>query len=248
MTGRPEIIPLELGTFRFPEPELAHRQGVVMGYAVRHRGGIFLFDTGLGFGNAGARRALSPGRQARSRDALAEVGVDLRGRRPPSRTATCMPITPARTRRSRTCRSTSRPTEWEIAHTTDHTILEWIDFAGRTLRPARPATTNRSTASADRDHARPYARPPVAGRRHGPRVRSSSPARPSTRSRSGWASPTPLEGRSSAPDRDAYDRSIERLHAPRAGARPLRPRPAVLESGLGLTSGSRIRGILPEPC
>ena len=51
MTRRPEVTPLELGTFRFPEPELAHRQGVVMGYAIRHRGGIFLFDTGLGFGN-----------------------------------------------------------------------------------------------------------------------------------------------------------------------------------------------------
>ena len=51
MNKRPEVMALELGTFRFPEPELAHRQGVVMGYAIRHRGGIFLFDTGLGFGN-----------------------------------------------------------------------------------------------------------------------------------------------------------------------------------------------------
>ena len=28
-----------------------------------------------------------------------------------------------------------QPAEWEIAHTTEHTILDWIDFPGATYRP-----------------------------------------------------------------------------------------------------------------
>jgi hypothetical protein len=72
----PEITQLELGTFRFPDPELADRTGVVMGYAIRHRGGVFLFDTGFGFGNAELDEVYQP-IPKRIGDALAEVGIAI---------------------------------------------------------------------------------------------------------------------------------------------------------------------------
>ena len=50
MTGI-EILPMELATFRFPDPDLGGRQGVVMGYAVRHTAGVLVFETGFGFGS-----------------------------------------------------------------------------------------------------------------------------------------------------------------------------------------------------
>src|SRR5262245_30569382 len=69
-----EILPMELATFRFPDPELAGREGVVMGYAVRHRAGVLLFDTGFGFGDPDLDDAYHP-RPRRIHQALAEVGV-----------------------------------------------------------------------------------------------------------------------------------------------------------------------------
>src|SRR4029450_6704005 len=73
---RPGITQLELGTFRFPDPELADRTGVIMGYAIRHRGGIFLFDTGFGIGNAELDEVYRPNPK-RIADALAEAGIAI---------------------------------------------------------------------------------------------------------------------------------------------------------------------------
>ena len=48
----PEVVPLFLGEFRFAADEpYAGEVGVVVAYAIRHRGGVLLFDTGFGFGN-----------------------------------------------------------------------------------------------------------------------------------------------------------------------------------------------------
>ena len=162
MTRRPEVIPLELGTFRFPEPELSHRQGVVMGYAVRHRGGVFLFDTGLGFGNEELDERYHPVAR-RIRDALAEAGIEI---------ADVTAVANCHLHADHAGQNAAFPdvpiyvqaAEWDIAHTTEHTILDWIDFPARRVRPAhrRPRAVRRAE---DRHHARPHARPPVARRR-----------------------------------------------------------------------------------
>src|SRR4029079_6763221 len=48
----PQIYPLVLGECRFAADEpWAGEVGVVVGYAIRHRRGVLLFDTGFGFGN-----------------------------------------------------------------------------------------------------------------------------------------------------------------------------------------------------
>ena len=76
MADLPEITQLDLGTFRFPDSALQHRRGVVMGYAIRHRGGIFLFDTGLGFGNKEIEEAYHPIPRVIG-EVLAEAGLSL---------------------------------------------------------------------------------------------------------------------------------------------------------------------------
>src|SRR4051794_34947131 len=48
-----EVIALSMGEFTFRDDDPWPGQtGVVVAYAVRHRGGVFLFDTGIGLGNA----------------------------------------------------------------------------------------------------------------------------------------------------------------------------------------------------
>jgi glyoxylase-like metal-dependent hydrolase (beta-lactamase superfamily II) len=128
VTRSPEIVPLHYADFRFPDPALDHRRGVVMGYAIRHARGVVLFDTGFGFGNAelDARYRIEA---RRIEDVFAEAGlrlddviavanchlhVDHAGQN------SALPGIPIHV----------QPREWEIAHTTEHTILEWIDFPG----------------------------------------------------------------------------------------------------------------------
>ena len=72
-----DIVPLVLGEFRFAADEPhAGEHGVVVAYAVRHRRGVLLFDTGFGFGNA----ELDAYYQITARhvlDALAEAGIAM---------------------------------------------------------------------------------------------------------------------------------------------------------------------------
>jgi hypothetical protein len=133
---------------------------VVVGYAIRHRGGLVLFDTGSGSGMPSLTRYTDSAR--RVPDAWPRRACHRRRRRRSS-TATSMSTTPARTRVSR--HPDLRPAaEWEVAHTTDHTILEWIDFAGSRL-PAVAAI--RAGAMASASSRRPATRrPPVLAVRH----------------------------------------------------------------------------------
>ena len=206
-----EIVPLELAEFRFPEPELAGRRGVVMGYAVRHPDGILLFDTGFGFGNEELEETYHPvGRPIAK--VLRDAGIDgVTSRR--SRTATSTPTMPARTARSRgahprpsrrngslptrpTTRSSSgstRPvrtlTSWSMATTTSRPAIRLIATPGHTRG-------HQSLAVDDRGRRGGPCRP---GLLHGGRVggRSGRPRGPQQR-------PGP---------RLQYDASIERLRA-----------------------------------
>ena len=211
MSGQafPSITPLLLSEFRFPDPELADRVGVVVGYVVRHQGGILLFDTGFGFGNAELEAAYHP--VARPIDeVLAAAGLGI---------GDITEIVNCHLHADHAGQNAAfpripiyvQPVEWELAHTTDHTILEWVDF---------PDARYEQVAG---DHEIVPGIRVVATPGHTPGHQSLVVDGPDgTVILAGQAcytvgewvgDGTPLEGRSGAPDQDAYDRSIERLRA-----------------------------------
>lgn len=205
-----EVTPLFLGEFRFAADEpWAGEVGVVVGYALRHVGGVLLFDTGFGFGND----ELDAYYQVQARrvpDALAEAGIAIDDI---TSVVNChlhadhagqndlFPGIPIHV----------QPAEWEIAHTTDHTILDWIDFPGADYRLVAG------------DHE------PVPGIRiiatpghtigHQSLVVTTAAgdvvlAGQAVYTPGEWGGdPSAREGRSRAGDIDAYDRSVARLRA-----------------------------------
>jgi glyoxylase-like metal-dependent hydrolase (beta-lactamase superfamily II) len=125
----PNIVPLEMAEFRFADDEpLAGLMGVVMAYAVRHVAGILLFDTGFGFGNDEVEARYHP-RARRLQEALSQSEIDVAD---VTAVVNChlhidhagqnhlLPNVPIY----------AQPAEWQTAHETDYTILEWIDFPG----------------------------------------------------------------------------------------------------------------------
>jgi N-acyl homoserine lactone hydrolase len=205
--GRAEITALELGTFDFPGDELPGLKGVVMGYLVRHSAGLLLFDTGFGFGNAELDERYHP-RPVRIGDALRAVGVEL---------AEIDAVANCHLHADHAGQNWTFPevpifvqaAEWEIAHTTDHTILEWIDFDGARYEHV---TGDRRLS----DDVSIIATPGHTPGHQSLAVRTPDGlvvlAGQACYTAAEWAGETtPLEGRSGAPDRAAYDRSIERL-------------------------------------
>jgi N-acyl homoserine lactone hydrolase len=207
--GTAEIVPLELGTFEFPDDEALPPgiKGVVMGYLVRHSGGLLLFDTGFGFGNQELDDRYHP-KPMKVGDALASVGVDL---------AEVDAVANCHLHADHSGQNATFPgipiyvqaAEWEIAHTTDHTILEWIDFEGMRYQQLQG------------DHHVSEDVAIVATPGHTPGHQSLAVRTPSglvvlagqaCYTAAEWAGEdTPLEARSRAPDVGAYDRSIRRL-------------------------------------
>ena len=203
----PEIVPLELAEFRFPDLELAGRVGVVVGYAVRHERGILLFDTGFGFGNAELEATYHP--VARPVDeVLAQAGIQV---------GDITEVVNCHLHADHAGQNAAfpgipiyvQPVEWELAHTPDHTILEWVDFPGARYEQIAG------------DHEVANGLRVVATPGHTPGHQSlvvEGPDRPIVLA--GQACYTvgewtgdgdALEGRSGAPDQAAYDRSIERM-------------------------------------
>ena len=209
MTDRPlpVVIPLLMGEFVFPDPELAGRTGVAVAYAVRHADGVLLFDTGFGFGNA-ELDATYRQRARRIEDVLADAGIaidevgvvvnchlhaDHAGQ---NWAFQGVPIY-------------VQPIEWETAHTTDYTILEWIDgpgidyrrvagdhelFPGISLIATPGHTAGHQSLVVETDAGRTV----LAGQ--------------AVYSYAEWTGdPAGIEGRTSARDQVAYDASIERL-------------------------------------
>ncbi len=129
MTGFDNVVALPMGEFTFPAGEEYEGQtGLVVAYAVRHTGGVFLFDTGFGFGND----SLDDYYKVRNRalpEVLAAAGID-----------------PAEITAVANCHMHAdhagqnslfpgipiyvQPAEWAAAHEPDYTIVEWIDFEG----------------------------------------------------------------------------------------------------------------------
>ena len=188
-----------------PGPELAGRRGVVMSYAVRHHGGVL--SSTRGSGSATRSWTTLPAGHPADREALGEVGIT---RDDVTAVVNChlhadhagqnaalggVPIH-------------VQSAEWELAHTTDHTILEWIERRRPTYlsvdgdheiaRQIRLVATPGHT----RGHQSLVVDTPdgpvvLAGQAclHGRRV--------------GGRSQDALEGRADAPDQAAYDLSIQ---------------------------------------
>ncbi len=205
-----EVVPLFLGEFRFADDEPnAGEVGVVVAYAVRHRGGVLLFDTGFGFGND-ELDAYYRIRARRVPDALAEAGLALDD---VTSVVNChlhvdhagqnglFPGIPIYV----------QPAEWEIAHTTDHTILDWIDFPGADYRLVagdhEPVPGIRVVATPGHTVGHQSL---VVATAEGDAVLAGQ----AVYTAGEWVGdPTAREGRSRAPDQAAYDRSIARLRS-----------------------------------
>lgn len=209
MTGI-DVIPLELGTFRFPEAELAGRQGVVMGYAVRYPGGIFLFDTGFGLGHSELDEKYHPNPRPVG-EVLYDAGIDLRD---VTAVANCHLHADHAGQngafRGLPAQIHVQSAEWELAHTTDHTILEWIDAPGENaylLVDGDHEVTPEIRIVATPGHTRGHQS--IAVSTDGGTVVLVGQA---CYTAGEWeGDPDAIEGRSVAPDVAAYDRSIERL-------------------------------------
>jgi len=205
-----EVIALPMGEFTFrPEDPWPGQTGVVVAYAVRHAEGVFLFDTGIGLGNA----EFDAYYMARARalpEVLTQAGVD---RAEITAIANChlhadhsgqnlrFPGVPIYV----------QPAEWAVAHAEDYTILDWVDFPGARIEQVAG------------DHA------PAPGIRifatpgHSPGHQSLVVDTPegalllagqAVYSHGEWQGiDGAREGASGAPDTEAYARSVARLRA-----------------------------------
>ena len=185
------------------------------------RPGLVLFDTGFGFGNA-ELDAYYQIKARRVADALDDAGfaigdidtvvnchlhVDHAGQN--DRFPGCPDLRPGR-------RVGGRPHDRSHDPRVDR-------LPGRRLPPHRRRPRPRAPASGS--WPRRVTRPATSrwSSRPAP-ASSSSPARRSTRPGSGSRDASAREGRSRAPDPDAYDRSVARLRAADPGRGPVRPR------------------------
>ena len=206
------VIPFLVSELRLPPHEqalLGREWWPSYAHAVVHREGVFLFDNGVGLGNAEVATTFSP-RVRPIEDALAEHGVELGDitgvanchlhfdhsgqnvRLPPG-----VPIFVQRT-------------EWAMVHQPDYTVPEWVDAPGLSyelidgeaevapglrLIPTPGHTAGHQSLLVDGDQGRVV----LAGQ--------------ALQSRAEWdgATDEASSGQPNAPDREAYIRSVEHL-------------------------------------
>jgi N-acyl homoserine lactone hydrolase len=211
--GGPQVIALPTGEFVFPtDGEYPGQTGVVVAYAIRHAAGLFLFDTGFALGGSELDEFYLRW-QVQPRDideVVRQAGID---RAEVTAMANChlhvdhagqnhrFPGVPIYVQRA----------EWAAAHEPDYTHLPSIDFDGADYRFVDGEME------------------PVPGLRILP-TPGHSPGHQSlvletagdvlllagqaVYTRGEWLGlPEAREGASTAGDRVAYDRSVERLRA-----------------------------------
>jgi N-acyl homoserine lactone hydrolase len=156
------VIPFLVSEVRLPahEQELLRREWwPSYAHAVVHRDGIFLFDNGVGFGNAEIDATFSP-RATPLEDALGEHGIslaDLTG------AANCHLHFDHSGQNARLPASVPifvQRAEWDMVHEPDYTVPEWIDVPRPHLRGRRGRRRGGAGPAADPD-ARAHGRPPV---------------------------------------------------------------------------------------
>ena len=128
-SGDLRVVALPMGEFVFaPEDSYPGQTGVVVAYAIRHPGGVFLFDTGFGLDN----EELSGYYQVTGRqvaELLTGAGID-----PTEITA----IANCHLHADHSGQNATfpgvpiyvQPAEWLAAAEPEYTIREWIDFPG----------------------------------------------------------------------------------------------------------------------
>ena len=208
-----DVVALTTGEFTFPEGEEYEGQtGLVVAYAIRHRDGVFLFDTG--FAPAGPELdAFYLRYDVRPRDlpeVLLNAGLD---RAEVTAVANChlhldhsgqnnlFPGVPIYVQSA----------EWEAAHGPDYTYIPSIDFPGATYEHR---AGDYEVAQGIRVFATPGHSPGhqsvVVETPDGPLLLAGQ----AVYSHGEWAGiPGTREGASTAPDGEAYARSIARLKA-----------------------------------
>jgi N-acyl homoserine lactone hydrolase len=122
-----DVIPLMLADFLFPgDAPLAGQRGVVMGYSVARREGVLIVDTGIGFGHEWVDKTFRP-RARHLPEVLEEAGLDIRD---------VVAVVNSHLHFDHSGQNSIFPrvpiyvqeAEWEIAHATNYTVLDWIDF------------------------------------------------------------------------------------------------------------------------
>ncbi len=180
-------------------------------HAVVHRDGIFLFDNGVGFGNAEVEERFSP-RVTPIGEALAEHGIalsDVTG------IANCHLLFDHSGQNARLPKGVPifvQRAEWAKVHDPDYTIAEWIDVPGLSYElldgeaEVGPGLRLISTPGHTRGH-----QSLVIDSLEGSVVLAGQ----AVQSLAEWdgATGSAASGEPNAPDREAYARSVERLRS-----------------------------------
>ena len=127
----PHVFPMHVADVRIPEGD--PRAGApfpIIAHLVTHRDGVFLFDTGIGMGNAEVQEHFAP-RSTPIRDALAAVGI---------RIADVTGVANCHLHFDHSGQNARFPgvpifvqeREWRMVHEPDYTIPEWVDVPGLT--------------------------------------------------------------------------------------------------------------------
>lgn len=211
--GDVRVTPFLVSELRLPDAErelLGVEWWPSYGHAVEHPGGLFLFDNGAGFGNAEVEATFSP-RVRPVGDALEEAGISLAD---VTGAANCHLHFDhcGQNARLRGVPIFVQRSEWAMVHEPDYTVPEWVDVPGLIyvlldgeaevapgirLVPTPGHTAGHQSLVLDA----PGGAIVLAGQ--------------AVQSRAEWrgAHGPEASGRSSAPDPDAYARSVERLRA-----------------------------------
>ena len=208
----PRIVEFLVSELRLPpqERELLGREWwPSYAHAVIHPDGVFLFDNGVGVGNAEVEATFSP-RVRPIEDALAERGISMADVTGVANCHLHFDHAGQNVRLPKGVPIFVQRGEWAMVHEPDYTVAEWIDVPGLTYEVLDGET---EVASGLRLVGTPGH---TAGHQSLVVENSMGPvvlAGQALQSRAEWdgATAPSASGRSSAPDPDAYDRSVERL-------------------------------------
>jgi N-acyl homoserine lactone hydrolase len=205
-----EVLPFDAGTFTFPEDEpWAGEEGVVVAHALRASDGtVFLFDTGISAGDPGLDARYHPVERPLEAG-LAAVGIALED----VRAATNCHLHADHAGQNYRLRGVPiyvQGAERRAASEPNYTVPTWIDGPGVTYEVI---DGDRDVAPGLRILATPGHSPGHQSLLVETRRGSQLLVGQAVYSRAEWLDEPGREGRSSARDRAAYDRSVARLRA-----------------------------------
>ena len=209
------IVPFLVSELRLPpdEQELLGRVWwPSYAHAVIHRDGVFLFDNGVGLGNAEVERMFSP-RVTPIEQALARQGISLADVTGAANCHLHFDHGGQNIRLPKGLPIFVQRREWQSVHVPDYTVSEWIDAPGHTYEvldggetEVAPGLRLVPTPGHTLGHQSLVAVAPdgvvvLAGQ--------------AVQTRAEWEGATDEahSGEASAPERNAYARSVERLRA-----------------------------------